>query len=31
MIEYLNEQKSGKSFSHLSRAIAWQHSMYLEE
>lgn len=31
MTEYLNENKSGKSFSHLSSAIAWQHSMYLEE
>lgn len=31
MTDYLNEKKSGKSLSHLSRAIAWQHSMYLEE
>jgi hypothetical protein len=31
MIEYLNEKKSGKSFSHLSRAVAWQRSIFLEE
>lgn len=31
MTEYLNEQNSGKSFSHLSRAVAWQYNVHLEE
>lgn len=31
MIEYLNEQNSEKSVSHLSQAVAWQNSIYCKK